>query len=164
MTRHTLFAVSTTLVAATALFASLPASSGTDQCGAAGSSAAGFASLLEQPTTAPSTQPSTGIQKVDVARFDALRAEKDSVILDVRTPKEFEAGHLPGAVNIPVTDESFDAEVAKLDKSKRYLVHCKTGKRSDAAVHKMQAMGFDHLYDLSGGIVAWSEAGMPVEK
>lgn len=122
--------------------------------------------VCETPSTtrpaAPSTRPA-GIVKVDVEQFDELRADPNAIVLDVRTPKEFEAGHLPGAINLSATDKSFDAEVAKLDKRKTYLVHCKTGKRSDVAVHKMQTMGFATLYDLSGGYVAWTAAAKPVE-
>ena len=126
--------------------------------------------VCEMPTDVPATQPSgpttkpSSIEKVDVEKFDALRAAEDAVVLDVRTPREFEAGHLPGAINLPIADKNFEANLARLDKTKTYLVHCKTGKRSDVAVHRMETLGFNHLYDLTGGIVAWNEAGKPVEK
>src|SRR6478736_3871202 len=62
-----------------------------------------------------------GYKNVGVEEFDKLRANKNNVVLDVRTKKEFDAGHIPGAVNIDVNAPDFDAKVANLDKSKTYL-------------------------------------------
>jgi len=86
------------------------------------------------------------------------------VVLDVRTAREFAAGHVPGAVNIDWHARDFADQVAKLDKSKTYLVHCQAGVRSAAAVKKMTTMDFLHLYDFAGGYAAYEKAGKPVEK
>lgn len=84
------------------------------------------------------------------------------VILDVRTPAEYGAGKLPGAVNIDVESPSFDAAVAKLDKDKNYFVYCHTGNRSSRATARMHELGFKHVYDIHGGINAWQAQGLPV--
>lgn len=89
----------------------------------------------------------------------------DAVILDVRTPIEFEMSHISGAVNVDVQDESFEDMVAQLDPNKRYIVHCTKnpkGGRSGRALESMQKLGFKHLYSLEGGYVAWKDADLPL--
>ena len=76
----------------------------------------------------PATQPA--VQKVSLTEFDAPCAEPDVVVLDVRTPKEFAAGHVPGAVNIDWHSRQFNDQVGALDKSKKYVVHCMGGVRT----------------------------------
>jgi phage shock protein E len=104
------------------------------------------------------------VKRVDVEEFDKLRGNKENVILDVRTPNEFKAGHIPGAVNIDFRAADFDEKVAKLDKSKTYLVHCAGGVRSAAGCKKMEAAGFKEMYDLAPGFKGWEKAGKPTEK
>lgn len=104
------------------------------------------------------------VQKIDLDQFDQKRQEKDTVVLDVRTPKEYADGHVPGAVNIDIHDPQFDQKVAALDKSNTYLVHCAKGVRSAAATKKMAAMGFANLFDFHGGFTAWENAHKPIEK
>src|ERR1044071_3044310 len=74
-----------------------------------------------------------GMQNIGVAQFEKLRTNKDSVVLDVRTEKEFAAGHMPGAINIDVNAPDFPEKVKSLDPSKTYLVHCAAGVRSRKA-------------------------------
>jgi rhodanese-related sulfurtransferase len=103
-------------------------------------------------------------KNADVAEFDKLRADKKNVVLDVRTKKEFDAGHIPGAVNLDVNAPDFGEKVAKLDKSKTYLVHCAAGRRSVKACETMGKLDFPKLVNLEGGLTAWEKAGKPVEK
>jgi rhodanese-related sulfurtransferase len=86
------------------------------------------------------------------------------VILDVRTEEEFSGGHIEDAVNIDVNSESFRDEVGKLDRSKTYIVHCRTGRRSETAVEAMEEMGFTDIFWMQDGIVGWQDAGFPVVK
>ena len=65
-----------------------------------------------------------GCKHVSVEAFDKLRADKKAVVLDVRTMAEFDAGHLPGAVNLDWNGPDFARKAAELEKSKIYLVHC----------------------------------------
>lgn len=117
----------------------------------------------EKPATAPATRPA-GRRDVGVEEFEKLWKDKKGTVLDVRTAKEFEAGHIPGAVNIDVNSPQFDKKVAELDKDKPYLVHCASGVRSVRACEKMNRMDFKQLINLQGGIKAWEKAGKPVEK
>jgi len=117
----------------------------------------------EKPATAPTTRPA-GRKDVGVEEFEKLWKDKKGVVLDVRTAKEYQAGHIPGAVNIDVNAGDFEKKVAELDKNKTYLVHCASGVRSVRACEKMNRMDFKELINLQGGIKAWEKAGKEVEK
>ena len=104
------------------------------------------------------------VKNIGVEEFDKLRADKGAVVLDVRTPKEFAAGHMAGATNIDWNAADFAGKVAALDKSKVYLVHCAAGGRSAKAAAKMNTMDFSKVYNLEGGFNAWQKAGKPVER
>ena len=110
--------------------------------------------------TGCSTSPSAS--NLDSARFADKIVETDVVTLDVRTAGEFMAGHIDGAINIDVEGNTFDAEIANLDKSKTYAVYCQSGRRSQIAVDKMASAGFDSLFNLENGIADWNAKGMPV--
>ena len=103
-------------------------------------------------------------KNIGVDQFDKLRQQTNAVVLDVRTPKEFAAGHIPGAVNIDWNAADFGKKAAALDKSKTYLVHCAVGGRSAKASDKMTAIQFTNVYNLEGGMKAWEKAGKAVEK
>lgn len=96
---------------------------------------------------------------VGVEEFERLRADSGNVVLDVRTKEEWEAGHLPGAMLLDFNGPNFAAEVAKLDKSKTYLVHCAAGGRSAKAVALMQKAGFTSLVNFKDGYRGWVKAG-----
>ena len=96
--------------------------------------------------------------------FEKLSKEPNTVILDVRTPKEYAAGHIKGSVLIDFSAKDFEAKIKELDKSKTYLVHCAVGGRSAQACTKMDAFEFPKVVNLLGGIKAWEKAGKPVEK
>jgi rhodanese-related sulfurtransferase len=117
----------------------------------------GLASLI---STASAAEPShAAIQNIGVPQFEKLRANKTNVVLDVRTAKEYEAGHMPGAINIDVNAADFEQKVRKLDANKTYLVHCAAGVRSAKACQKLDKLNFGHLYNLEGGFKAWEKAG-----
>jgi rhodanese-related sulfurtransferase len=117
----------------------------------------------KQPASAPTTRPA-GRRDVGVDEFEKMWKGKQGVVLDVRTAKEYQAGHIPGAVNIDVNAADFDKKVAELDKGKTYLVHCASGVRSVRACEKMNRMDFKDLINLQGGMKAWEKAGKAVEK
>ncbi|MDH5599517.1 MAG: rhodanese-like domain-containing protein [Cyclobacteriaceae bacterium] len=88
---------------------------------------------------------------------------EDKLIIDVRTPGEVANGKIAGAVNINYNSPQFKNELAKLDKNKTYFIYCAVGGRSSGARRVMNQMGFNKVYDLQGGISAWSSQGMPLE-
>src|SRR5881394_4090628 len=81
------------------------------------------------PTTQPATRP-TNRKDVSADEFEKLWKEKKGTVLDVRTAKEFESGHIHGALNIDINAPDFDKKISDLDKSQTYLVHCAAGVRS----------------------------------
>ena len=104
------------------------------------------------------------VRKVSVNEFEKLAQSKTNIVLDVRTKKEFDAGHIAGARNLDVNGPDFEKELGQLDKTKVYLVHCGSGRRSAMACEKMQKAGFKTLIDLPEGFRGWANAGKPVEK
>jgi rhodanese-related sulfurtransferase len=98
--------------------------------------------------------------KVGAADFSAKTQEAGVVTIDVRTPGEYMTGHIQGAINIDVEGMQFDNEIAKLDKSVTYAVYCKSDRRSGIATSAMADAGFTSLFDLEGGVGAWSAAGL----
>lgn len=124
-----------------------------------------FIALAMFTVQAADQPPASGkIKNASVEEFDTLRAEKNSVVLDVRTAKEFKAGHIPGALHIDVNSPDFAKQIAALDKDKTYLVHCASGRRSLKACGLMKDDSFKHLVNLEEGFNAWAKAGKPVEK
>jgi acetyl esterase/lipase len=102
-------------------------------------------------------------KNVAPAEFEKLAKQPKHVILDVRTPAEFAKGHIAGAINIDVNAADFQAKVGKLDKETTYLVHCASGGRSVTACERLTTLSFAKLYNLEGGIRAWTKAGKPLE-
>ncbi len=102
----------------------------------------------------------SGYGNVDVGEARDLIGEKgDLVILDVRTVSEFESGHLDGAINIPVDELS--GRLSELNPDDELLVYCRTGNRSTTAVGILRENGYDQIFHMDGGIVAWNSAGFP---
>lgn len=120
---------------------------------------------LQRHARVPGQTPgNAGFREVGVAEFARLAADKQNVILDVRTAQEFKNGHIPGAVNLDYLAPDFEKRAAALDKSKNYLVHCATDVRSVRACGKLNRLGFTQLHSLSGGMRAWTRAGQPVTR
>lgn len=87
---------------------------------------------------------------------EQLGADKDAVILDVRTEEEVQQGYIPNAINIDIKQgQGFINEVEDLDKSKNYYVYCRSGARSENACAIMNKLGFENTYNLMGGILDW---------
>jgi rhodanese-related sulfurtransferase len=85
-------------------------------------------------------------------------------LLDVRTPKEWNEGHLQGAKLVTLAKEGFvEKAKAALDPKKPVLVYCRSGRRSAMAAKQLREAGFT-VHDLDGGITAWQKAGKPVVK
>jgi len=117
---------------------------------------------IERHAKRPAT--TAGFKDLGVAEFARRAADKENVILDVRTKREFDGGHIPGAINLDVTSPDFDKQIATLDRSKIYLVHCASGVRSAKACDKLSKLDFSQLYNLPAGFRGWVKAGEPVEK
>lgn len=104
-----------------------------------------------------------GIRLVSASEGAAVAADppSDLVILDVRTPDEFDAGHIDGAIMIDFYEDDFATQLAELDPSVPYLLYCRSGNRSGQAAAMMDALGFTDVADVDGGINAWNAEGLP---
>jgi len=84
------------------------------------------------------------------------------MIIDVRTPEEFAAGHLGGAVLIDFKSQSFDDEIAKLNAAASYIVYCRSGNRSAQAADRMRAIGIENITDLGSLENASAQTGVAI--
>ena len=86
------------------------------------------------------------------------------VILDIRTPEEFTAGHIEGAINVDYYAADFEQQLGELDLDVPYVMYCNSGNRSSNALPLMDSIGFSEVYELDGGIQAWFGAGLPIDQ
>ena len=120
-----------------------------------------FLVLLLQAALAGPTQ----VPEVDVAALVSVLAKDPApLVLDVRTPGEFTAGHVPGARNIPLGDLSAHLGDLEASKSAPIYVICESGGRSAKATRLLLEAGFKDPVNVAGGTGAWRTAGHPVEK
>lgn len=103
-----------------------------------------------------------GPQRVGVAEFASVITRPGIELIDVRTPAEFESGHIAGAVNIPVQSADFAERIARLDPAGEYAVYCRSGNRSQPAVAAMKEAGISTVYELASGTNGWAADGQPL--
>ena len=96
---------------------------------------------------------------LDPQTFKAEIIKAGSQVVDVRTPKEYAQGHIKGAVNIDYFSEDFETQFKQLDTSKKLYIYCRSGKRSSKSASRLEAMGFEDVYELEGGIINWRSVG-----
>ena len=102
---------------------------------------------------------STNSKVLSVPDFEKqLSAHDNPQLIDVRTPEEFNEGHLDNAKNIDWNSEAFEAEALKLEKDKPVFVYCHSGSRSKEASEFLFGKGFNTVYDMEGGYKAWTKA------
>ena len=112
------------------------------------------------------------IREISAADADeAIKKNPDTLVLDVRETAEWAEGRLPGALLAPrgMLEAKADLEYANreprlADRSQPIIVHCASAARSAMAADVLQQMGFTNVRSLAGGIVAWKEKGLPIEK
>lgn len=105
----------------------------------------------------------SGVEQADTLKATRLYND-DALVLDVREDKEYAAGHIPKARHIPLGQ--LGGRLHELDKfkSKPVLVACRSGQRSARACGMLKKAGFETVYNLAGGIMAWQRANLPVTK
>lgn len=96
-------------------------------------------------------------ENVTVEEFSKLMNEHEGIILDVRTPEEFANGSIPEAVNINFYDDNFKNKLQELDTTQAVYVYCAKGGRSSKSMKMLADMGFNRVYNLSGGYTAWEK-------
>ena len=112
----------------------------------------------------PYLRRATGGPWVSPTQATQLINRDDAFVVDVREPAEFGAGHVLGAKNVPLGRiAAAGADLAKR-KGKPVIVYCEVGNRSSGAAAALRKQGFEHVFNLAGGMKAWQDAGLPVEK
>jgi len=92
---------------------------------------------------------------VSSKEFKTLMSKKGAQLVDVRTPKEYNDGHIGVAKNIDFYGSTFKSQMEKLDRNKPVLLYCHSGGRSGQALTMLKSMGFKEVYDLKGGWSSW---------
>ena len=100
--------------------------------------------------------------EVDVETVAAIRQNPGVYLLDVREPDEYAAGHIPGITLIPMGEVA--SRLTELPRDKEIIVTCRTGNRSSQIADLLREQGFTNVHNMTGGIVAWEEAGYAVEQ
>jgi rhodanese-related sulfurtransferase len=113
-----------------------------------------------------STTTDAGLALTAVDEVEDIVSEPpaDLVVLDIRTPEEFAAGHIAGAINIDYYADDFEQRLEALDRDVPYVMYCNSGNRSSSTLPLMDSIGFSEVYELEGGIQAWLSAGLPTER
>ena len=112
----------------------------------------------------PLLRRTTGGPWVDASMATQLMNREDALVVDVRDPGEYGAGHILGAKNWPLDRLDERGGEAARRKDKPVIVYCDTGERAPKAAAALRKLGFTRVVNLSGGLPAWQQAGLPVEK
>jgi rhodanese-related sulfurtransferase len=106
-----------------------------------------------------------GGPSVSASQATQLINREDALVLDVRDPGEYGTGHILGAKNVPLSRiDTAGSEIAAKRKEKPVIVYCDDGNRSAKAAAALRSQGFSRVVNLSGGLGAWQQAGLPLQK
>lgn len=105
-----------------------------------------------------------GANSVGTLEATRLMNQPGALVLDVREGAEFAAGHLPRARHIPLGELGKRVEEIAKFKDKPVIVTCRSGARSGSACRTLKNAGFTNVYNLKGGVPAWEQASLPVER
>jgi len=117
--------------------------------------------MLIWPVIAKLVRPGREIGPAEAVQ---LINRRDAVVLDVRDAAEYKAGHITNARHMP--EAEIDSRMRELEKvkTKPIIVSCARGNRSMSVANRLRSLGFAEVFSLSGGIAAWQQANMPLEK
>ena len=106
------------------------------------------------------------IKNADVNQVEEYIKSGKYIVVDVRKPDEYGAGHIKGAGNVDYYDDNFESlfEEKYSDKNQSYIIYCRSGMRSQYSAEILEELGYKNLINMTGGILAWQDAGKPVEK
>ena len=123
-----------------------------------------WAFILLSPSAQSEQQFTAVSPKEASALIEKNEGNSDFVILDIRTPGEYQSGHIENSIMIDFYSKTFAEEVNRLDKGKTYLIHCRSGNRSTRSMGLFKKLKFQKIYHLSSGINGWNSEGLPLVK
>lgn len=109
----------------------------------------------EDPGVANQEFQFTNMKAVEAAKI--LKENPKAVVLDIRSPDEFNEGHIPHAINIDYKADSFESELGKLDRNATYVMHCRSARRSANSFEIFKKLGFKNIVHMDDGILEWKE-------
>lgn len=106
----------------------------------------------------------SGIKSANVSEAVQLVNHNNAVMVDVCEVNEYQKGHIPGTINIPLSTMSSRFGELEKYKSKPVVMVCRSGQRSGKAGTMLRKQGFENVYNLTGGNLAWQRENLPLEK
>ena len=104
------------------------------------------------------------LKNISAEEMEKIISEKQVIILDIRTLEEFKGGHINEAINIDFYSKDFESNLDKFDKSKTYIIYCRSGNRTGIALKTMEKLNFKEVYNVLGGIGSINKIGYPLVK
>ncbi len=111
-----------------------------------------------------SSSDATPLAEISPQQAAKIVESNNAVIIDVRTQGEWDAGHIPGAIHIPLSEVKDRLDEFKAYDGKTLVMQCHSGKRSAAAGEILLSAGYENVSNLTGGIMAWSKEKLPLEQ
>ncbi|MGB5715548.1 MAG: rhodanese-like domain-containing protein [Gammaproteobacteria bacterium] len=103
------------------------------------------------------------VKEVSPAEATRLLNHENATMIDMRTDKDYREGHIANAVNVPTGNADIPASLSK-HRERPVIVYCQRGQRSTALCNKLSKQGFESVYNLKGGVLAWQKAELPLTK
>lgn len=104
-------------------------------------------------------------KQVNMQEFEQkLKETKNAVLIDLRTPKEFESGHIKGSKNIDFFGKGFYDQILKYPKDAPLFIYCESGGRSGQTLERLKNEGYQFVYEMHEGMSGWRDSKRPVEK
>ncbi len=119
---------------------------------------------IHSTETQSSDTTGTTVQNVTPEAALELMKQQGIKVLDIRTASEFATGHIPGAINIDFHAADFETKLGSFTPEKPYVIHCAAGGRSTRSLPAFRKLGFKSIYHLNGGMKAWQNSHLPIER
>jgi rhodanese-related sulfurtransferase len=107
--------------------------------------------------------PAAAVERIDPARLDGF-VSGGALVVDVRSPDEFAAGHVPGAINVPHERIVADPAVLDAHRDRPLVLYCRSGRRTGLALERLEQAGFERLYHLDGDMLGWEQRRLPLAR
>lgn len=105
----------------------------------------------------------SGVKEVSPGEATRMLNHDNAIMIDMREDKDYRAGHIVNAIHAPVNSDSNSGKIDKY-RDKPVIVYCQRGQRSSAYCGKLKKQGFESVYHLKGGLLAWQKEALPLTK